>query len=273
MGRFKLKSIGFGILMLELLVAVALSAVISSLPEYFPQLFAMLGLSGVVVVNQNIVLFVASLLCLTLGFVLLQGCVLERLIKISITRAALLGLTPWLVFLCIFWLLPPSDGFQFIVMILFALTALCSIVLVYVSLQPAGVVFEFRNYGLLIGISALLLGGFFPLLELYNSARLAASFPAKSNFETRREWTNNFLVMYPAVEKAIEIKIRSDQSQPELNSKSLAFANDRIHTIVIDGMSWPQISASLELRNGNLLDICRGVKSECLLASGKESVS
>ena len=272
MSKLSAKATGFVILVIEFVIAIVLSIAVLALQDYSPLIFSRLGYFGVLIVKQNILLFCVELLSLTLGTLLLLSNLFERFVNISLVRAALVGMIPWLIFLVSLFVLPRSDSFSTMLLILAATALLFSCILVFVSLDSNRSALRSRICGILLGSSLLPFGVLSPLRDFYNSFVLLTSFPNSEGYETRLAWTTRFFADYPTIQKGIEIKLKQGPDRAALHNHEAAFLKDRLHTIIDDQMSWSEASASFELKDGRVLEMCRGDRIECALATGKESL-
>lgn len=261
------KIIGLFISILSLLISAILSVGLLALNEYVPLLFSSLNYSGVLIIEHSIPQTLINIGSLTLGIHFLLISYLEKYFKLTLVRASAFGIIPWIVFIVIVLLFPKGDYFAYIITLIFSSAILISSILIYTTTNRNTSGSLIRFFSSVFGFVLLLIGVLSPIVELFNSHKLLSSFPNDGDFNSRLSWTNNFFLENQSIQQSIHRKLGGDE---EALKGNLAFVKGRIHTVVIDWMDGPQVSASFESQDGNILELCRGDKLECELASKKQ---
>lgn len=261
---------GLIVTILSVLSSLALSIGILVLFDYVPLLFSRLGYSGVIIITHSIPTTLIEIGASSIGLHFLITNFLEKLLSCTLVRASFYGIIPWLVFFPLLFYFPRGDYFAFLITLFFSAAVLTSLFLVFKTIRPGKSGAFNKLFGIILGISLLLIGVSFPIKELLYSQKLLSSFPQNADFAARLDWTNNFFLNNPSIQEAIYRKLKSEPTEFKNNA---AFMKNRIHTIVIDWMDGPQASASFESQDGNIIEFCRGDKLECKLATGKEKLN
>lgn len=264
----KTKLIGFVLLILILVLSLVLGFIPLWLSDELPSLLSYLGFSGVIIRRFNVIADSFSVVLITVSLSLIICAIIENFIRITISKSALISGFFFLIAASAIFLGPlfplTSPSLINVFSILSFISGLISLI---IFLAPEKSSNKIKIVSLIFAFFLFVVGLLNNLSEAAHNLALLLTFPKNQAFETRNEWTKNFLTEHKDISDMLKSRVKSMYSK-DLDLNGFAFTDKHLHTIYYAWMDGLQFSVGMGNKNGEKIALCRGDKTECLLATG-----